>query len=62
MLMPGVGVTDTSTIFALVGAHRGSVLVSVGLQLGSAAADALAVVGMLDALATGLARAGDALL
>jgi hypothetical protein len=46
-LMPGVGVTDTATIFALVGAHRSSVYASVILQLLSAAAYAPAIVGLL---------------
>jgi len=48
-LMPGVGVTDTATIFALVGAHRGQVYVSVVVQLVSAAACAVAVAGLLGA-------------
>jgi hypothetical protein len=38
LLMPGVGVTDTATIFALIGAHRSGVFASVILQLMSAAA------------------------
>lgn len=45
--MPGVGVTDTATIFALVGRHRERVIVSVCLQLASAAAYAPAVVSLL---------------
>ena len=46
MLMPGVGVTDTATIFALVGANRSSVFASVVLQLLSAAAYAPALVAI----------------
>jgi hypothetical protein len=46
VLMPGVGVTDTATIFALVGANRPSVLASVILQLASAAAYAPGVVAI----------------
>ncbi len=47
LFMPGVGVTDTATIFALVGSHRASVFASVALQLGSAASYAPGVVGLL---------------
>ena len=47
LLMPGVGVTDTATIFALVGAHRESVYRSVVLQLVSAAAYAPGIAGVL---------------
>jgi hypothetical protein len=46
-LMPGVGVTDAARIFSLVGAHRDSVLASVVLQLGSAAAYAPGLAGIL---------------
>jgi hypothetical protein len=46
-LMPGVGVTDTREIFALVGAARGQVAVSVVLQLVSAALYAPALVGLV---------------
>jgi hypothetical protein len=49
VLMPGVGVTDTATIFALIGRHRSQVMVSVGVQLLSAAAYAPGVVGLLRA-------------
>jgi hypothetical protein len=48
-LMPGVGVTDAGRIFSLVGAHRESVLASVVLQLGSAAAYAPGLAGILAA-------------
>jgi hypothetical protein len=47
LLMPGVGVTDTSTIFALVGQHRRQVYASVILQLLSAAAYAPSVLGLV---------------
>lgn len=47
LLMPGVGVTDTAQIFALVGAHRASVRLSVVLQLVSAAAYAPGLAGVL---------------
>lgn len=47
LLMPGVGVTDTAQIFALVGAHRGSVYLSAVLQLVSAAAYAPGLAGVL---------------
>jgi hypothetical protein len=47
LLMPGVGVTDTDTIFALVGQHRPRVMLSVCLQLLSAAAYAPGVVGLM---------------
>jgi len=47
LLMPGVGITDTLTIFGLVGQHRAQVLVSVCLQLLSAASYAPAIVGLL---------------
>jgi hypothetical protein len=56
-LMPGVGVTDTATIFALVGAHRGAVLASVVLQLVSASAYVLGAIGL-----AGRTRAGAVLL
>jgi hypothetical protein len=46
LLMPGVGVTDTATIFRLVGEHRSSVYASVVLQLLSAAAYAPGIVGI----------------
>lgn len=46
-LMPGVGVTDAAQIFALVGAQRGSVLLSAILQLASAAAYAPGAAGLL---------------
>src|SRR5215470_13674671 len=46
-LMPGVGVTDTATIFALVREHRADVYLSVVVQLVSAAACAAAVAGLL---------------
>jgi hypothetical protein len=46
MLMPGVGVTDTATIFARVGTNRPSVLASVILQLVSAASYAPGLVGI----------------
>lgn len=52
-LMPGVGVTDTDTIFALIGQHRSAVFASVIVQLLSAAAYAPGVVGLLG---TGLGR------
>jgi hypothetical protein len=44
VLMPGVGVTDTATIFALVGEHRPDVFASVVIQLVSAAAYGAGVV------------------
>lgn len=47
LLMPGVGITDTQTIFALVGQHRPQVMLSVGVQLLSAALYVLGVVGLL---------------
>jgi hypothetical protein len=46
-LMPGVGVTDTAAIFALVGAHRTHVLASVVLQLTSSALYAPAIAAIL---------------
>ena len=64
-LMPGVGVTDTDTIFRLVAAHRDSVFVSVVLQLVSAAAYAPGIVGIVSASGTqrsAAARIGAALL
>jgi hypothetical protein len=60
--MPGVGVTDTAMIFALVGAHRSSVFASVVLQLSSAAAYAPAAVGLTSATARARERAGAVLL
>jgi hypothetical protein len=45
--MPGVGITDTLTIFGLVGQHRERVMVSVCVQLFSAAAYAPGIVGLL---------------
>jgi len=47
LLMPGVGITDTATIFSLVGRHRTQVLVSVCVQLLSAAAYAPGIVCLL---------------
>lgn len=47
LLMPGVGITDTATIFALVSQHRPQVLLSVCVQLLSAAAYVPGVVGLL---------------
>jgi hypothetical protein len=47
LLMPGVGITDTDQIFALVGARRESVYLSVWLQLLSAAAYAPGLAGIL---------------
>jgi hypothetical protein len=47
LLMPGVGVTDTELIFALVRHNRLSVFISVLLQLGSAAAFAPGVSAIL---------------
>ncbi|HEY8086934.1 MAG TPA: hypothetical protein VIF09_03795 [Polyangiaceae bacterium] len=63
-LMPGVGVTDTAVIFALVGQHRAAVFTSVAVQLASSAAYAPGVAGIL---ATGerpspIVRTGGALL
>jgi hypothetical protein len=46
VLMPGVGVTDTAMLFALVGANRSGVFASVLLQLISAAAYAPALVAI----------------
>jgi hypothetical protein len=46
VLMPGVGITDTAAIFALVGANRSSVFASVVLQLVSAAAFAPGLVAI----------------
>jgi hypothetical protein len=46
-LMPGVGITDAGRILALVGQHRAQVLVSVVLQLLSAACYAPAAVGLV---------------
>jgi hypothetical protein len=47
LLMPGVGITDTAQIFALVAAHRESVYLSAALQLVSAAAYAPGLAGVL---------------
>jgi hypothetical protein len=46
LLMPGVGVTDAASILERVGPQRGSVLLSVWLQLASAACYAPALVGL----------------
>jgi hypothetical protein len=65
LLMPGVGVTDTDVIFALVGAHREQVFASVVLQLLSAAAYAPAALGLFaseEGRASKGLRAGCALL
>jgi hypothetical protein len=47
VLMPGVGVTDPTRIFALVGAHRANVYASVVFQLLSAAAYAPGIAAIL---------------
>jgi hypothetical protein len=63
--MPGVGVTDTAKIFALVGAHRPNVYASVVFQLLSAAAYAPGIAAILSVRAprpTGAALAGCVLL
>jgi hypothetical protein len=57
LLMPGVGVTDTDTIFALVGRNRADVYASVILQLASAAAYAPGVTGLLVAAGGRASRA-----
>lgn len=57
-LMPGVGVTDTSTIFALVSQQRAGVFASVVVQLISAAAY---VVGAGRLIASDRARASRAM-
>jgi len=65
LLMPGVGVTDTATIFALVGAHRSHVRASVVLQLLSAALYAPGIAAILaaePARRSAAIRAGGALL
>jgi hypothetical protein len=65
LLMPGVGVTDTATIFALVGPHRARVLASVVLQLLSAAMYAPGIGAILATTAarrSAAIRAGGALL
>ena len=61
-LMPGVGVTETAAIFALVGQHRASVFVSVVLQLVSAAAFAPALLGAATEQRSRGVHAGAALL
>ena len=65
LLMPGVGVTDTATIFALVAAHRRNVLASVVLQLLSSALYAPGIAAILSAnpaRRSAVVRAGGALL
>jgi len=65
VLMPGVGVTDTPTIFALVAQHRAEVYASVIVQLLSAAAYAPGIVGLLsssDARESRALRIGSVLL
>jgi hypothetical protein len=52
LLMPGVGITDAERIFALVGAHRGQVMLSSVLQLFSAACYAPAAVALVVARPT----------
>ena len=47
--MPGVGVTDTATIFSLVAAHRHDVFLSVVLQLLSSALYAPGIAGLRSA-------------
>jgi hypothetical protein len=46
LLMPGVGITDAELIFEVVGANRGQVMLSVALQLLSAALYAPALVAL----------------
>ncbi len=63
-LMPGVGITDTATIFTLVSSHRAHVLASVVLQLLSAAMYApgiIAIVSAHPARLSPVVRAGGAL-
>jgi hypothetical protein len=47
LLMPGVGITDTATIFALVGQYRPQVMLSVCVQLLSAAVYVPGVLALL---------------
>jgi hypothetical protein len=63
--MPGVGVTDTATIFVLVGGRRQEVFASVVLQLLSAACYAPGALGLLvfrPAASSRIARVGAGLL
>lgn len=46
LLMPGVGITDAGDILSLVGANRGQVMLSVAIQLLSAALYAPALVAL----------------